>query len=74
MLEKIENLSKRESEVLGLLAVGMKNADIAAQLGVSINTVKTQLKQVYRKLNVTSRYEAMSSYLLNQKNHSTTQL
>ena len=63
MSEDNTTLSKRESEVLELLVAGLKNVQIADKLGVSVNTVKTQLKQVYRKLQVNSRYEAMSNFL-----------
>ena len=63
MSEDNTTLSKRESEVLELLVAGLKNGQIADKLGVSVNTVKTQLKQVYRKLQVNSRYEAMSRFL-----------
>jgi len=51
-------LSASETRVLRLLAVGMTNADIARELTVSINTVKTQVQSIFRKLKVTSRYEA----------------
>ena len=65
-----DTLSKRESQVLDLLVTGMNNQQIASKLGVSVNTIKTQLKQVYRKLQISSRYEAMSMHLQNT-NHST---
>jgi DNA-binding NarL/FixJ family response regulator len=43
----------------------MGNREIANEQGVSINTIKTQLKAVYRKLGVHSRYAAMN-YILKQ--------
>jgi LuxR family maltose regulon positive regulatory protein len=54
----VEPLSQQELRVLRLLAGGLSNAEIARELVVSINTVKTQVKSIYRKLNVNSRYEA----------------
>jgi LuxR family maltose regulon positive regulatory protein len=54
----IEPLSVQEKRVLRLLSAGLSNPEIASELIVSINTVKTQLKSIYRKLNVSSRDEA----------------
>jgi LuxR family transcriptional regulator, maltose regulon positive regulatory protein len=54
----LEPLSPQERRVLRLLAVDLSNAEIAKELGVSINTVKTQVQSIYRKLNVHSRQEA----------------
>ena len=54
----IEPLSDRELEVLQLLADGQTNHEIAQALCVSINTVKTHLKNIYGKLGVHNRREA----------------
>lgn len=53
-------LSAREEEVLDLLARGLPNAEIAAELKVSENTVRFHLKNIYEKLNVTNRTEAVA--------------
>jgi LuxR family maltose regulon positive regulatory protein len=53
-----EPLSVQERRVLRLLAAGMTNAEIARELTVSVNTVKTQTQSIYRKLNVNGRDEA----------------
>jgi LuxR family maltose regulon positive regulatory protein len=55
---QIEPLSPQEMRVLRLLVAGLSNADIAQELVVSTNTIKTQVKSIYRKLNVSSRNEA----------------
>jgi LuxR family maltose regulon positive regulatory protein len=55
---RIEPLSQQEMRVLRLLAAGLSNADIAQELVVSNNTIKTHVKSIYRKLNVRSREEA----------------
>jgi LuxR family maltose regulon positive regulatory protein len=54
----IEPLSAQERRVLRLLVAGMTNAEIARELTVSVNTVKTQTQSIYRKLNVKGRDEA----------------
>lgn len=52
-------LSPREREVLLSLARGCRNDEIAAQLGVSVGTVKTHLRHIYRKLEVEDRISAV---------------
>jgi DNA-binding NarL/FixJ family response regulator len=52
-------LSNRESEVLRLLADGLSNRDIAARMYVTVDTVKTHLGHIYRKLEVESRTHAI---------------
>src|SRR5215203_3827488 len=51
-------LTPREIEVLGLVAAGMTNAQIAKELFVSIRTVETHITSIYHKLGVTSRAAA----------------
>lgn len=53
-----EPLSTRERKVLRLLAAGLSNAEIASELVVSINTIRTQARSIYHKLNVKNRHEA----------------
>lgn len=52
-------LSDRETDVLDLVAKGYAYAEIGDALGISINTVGTYVKQIYRKLAVSSRGEAV---------------
>jgi DNA-binding CsgD family transcriptional regulator len=52
-------LTDRESEVLGLLAKGLANKQIAVALGISEHTVKFHVSSIYTKLNVTNRTEAV---------------
>src|SRR5207248_4487230 len=54
----VEPLSPQELRVLRLLAAGRSNPEIAEALVVSVNTVKTQVQSIYRKLNVNNRWEA----------------
>jgi len=53
-----EPLSAQERKVLRLLAAGNSNAEIAHELVVSVNTIRTQVQSIYRKLNVNNRVEA----------------
>lgn len=55
-------LSKRETEILGLLAQGLPNKLIADQIGLSIETVRVHLKRIYEKLHVHSRTEAAMKF------------
>jgi ATP/maltotriose-dependent transcriptional regulator MalT len=57
------NLSGRELEVLKALFVGRSNKEIARQLGVAESTVAWHLKNIYSKLNVTRRTEAVAAAL-----------
>ncbi|GAA4408174.1 hypothetical protein GCM10023168_25150 [Fodinibacter luteus] len=54
-----EHLTERELEVLAYLPGRMKNEEIAAELFVSVNTVKTHLRNIYAKLGVTERNDAV---------------
>jgi DNA-binding NarL/FixJ family response regulator len=54
-------LSRRESEVLGLVVQGLSNNDIAAALFLSINSVKTYIRSTYRKIGVSTRSQAVAA-------------
>jgi DNA-binding NarL/FixJ family response regulator len=54
-----ELLSERESEVFKLVALGMSNKEIAEKLSVSQRTIKAHLTNIFNKLNVVSRSEAI---------------
>lgn len=58
--ESPANLSAREQEVLGLLVEGYSYKMIAADLGISIDTVRSHIKKIYEKLHVRSMTEAVS--------------
>ena len=57
----IDELSPREQEVLRYLAQGRSNREIAEMLQISINTVKFHLKNIFDKLHVTTRKDAVSA-------------
>jgi DNA-binding NarL/FixJ family response regulator len=56
----VADLSPREAEVLELICRGMSNLEIADQLFVSVNSVKTYVRQVYQKIEVTRRAQAVA--------------
>lgn len=56
----VEPLTEKEKEVLGLLQSGLRNKDVAMRANISITTTKWHLKNVYAKLNVSNRTEAVA--------------
>jgi DNA-binding NarL/FixJ family response regulator len=56
----LEPLSSREAEILALMADGLSNAEIAARLYLSPNTMKSHTQNIYGKLDVHSRMQAVN--------------
>ena len=67
LLESLESrpfrLTERERAVLGLMAEGASNSEIARELGISLSTVKSHVAQIMRKLGTRKRANAIVSYL-----------
>jgi len=61
--KETEALSKREQEVLSYLVKGLAYKEIADKLYLSVETVRTHLRNIYEKLHVRNRSEAMLKYL-----------
>jgi LuxR family maltose regulon positive regulatory protein len=59
-VEEATPLSEREHAVLRLLPTGLSNREISRELYVSVNTVRSHVQAIYRKLEVTSRAEAVA--------------
>jgi NarL family two-component system response regulator LiaR len=60
------NLTERESEVLALVASGLSNAETGRLLHLGVNTVKTHLRNAYRKAGVKNRAQA-AAYVLQHR-------
>lgn len=63
--ERIDKLTRRQLEILALLAKGYLYKEIAEELGIAISTVRAHLHAVYEKLRVQSRTEAVVKFLKN---------
>jgi DNA-binding NarL/FixJ family response regulator len=61
--KQTEKLSKREQEILSFLSKGYRYKEIADVLCISIETVRTHIRNIYEKLHVHSRTEALLKYL-----------
>ena len=59
----LTTLTRRELEVLSALASGRTNKQIARDHGVSLNTVKFHVRNLFQKLGVNSRSQAIAMYL-----------
>ena len=57
--EKVEVLSQRELEVLNLGMEGLSNKEVAIELSLGIRTVQTHWRNIFNKLGVSSRTEAV---------------
>ena len=62
MNDAVSLITPREQEVLHLLAKGMTYLEISIKLGVTAETVKKHLKNIYRKLNVNNNIEALNRF------------
>lgn len=60
--DPIESLSRKEHAILDALATGMSNRDLSKELQISTNTVKFHLSNIYEKLSVKNRTQAIAFY------------
>ncbi len=59
----LPQLTRRENEILGFLAEGLLNKEIASRIDISVETVRFHLRHVYEKLDVCNRTEAVLRYM-----------
>jgi DNA-binding CsgD family transcriptional regulator len=62
--DALHTLTRREREILALVATGQTSANIADQLGIKLPTVKRHLLNMYRKLGTANRVQASNLYHL----------
>jgi two-component system, NarL family, nitrate/nitrite response regulator NarP len=60
--DPIQSLSRKEHAILDALATGMSNRDLSKELQISTNTVKFHLSNIYEKLSVKNRTQAIAFY------------
>ena len=61
--ELTETLSRRERQILEMVALGLTNLEVSNRLGVTVHAVKFHLASIYRKLGVGNRTEAAVALL-----------
>lgn len=61
-LQEVSNLSNREVEVIQLCAKGLQYKEIAYHLGISFETVKKHMRNIYKKLEVQNKVEAINKF------------
>lgn len=61
-IPQVDNLTQREREVIELIAKGRMEKEVAAELFISLKTVKTHISNIYEKLQVRTRVEALNKY------------
>jgi DNA-binding CsgD family transcriptional regulator len=62
----VQSLTRRELEILGLVASGRRSQSIADELGIALPTVKRHLANIYEKLGTANRVQASNLYHLAQ--------
>jgi DNA-binding NarL/FixJ family response regulator len=61
--DELRSLSQRETEVLGLIARGLSTKEVGERLSLTTETIRTYVKNIYEKMHVHSRAEAVAKYL-----------
>ena len=63
----LQSLSRRETDMLEALSRGLTNRELSVDLGISANTVKFHLSNLYDKLSVKNRAQAIAYYYSSRK-------
>jgi DNA-binding NarL/FixJ family response regulator len=64
---RLDLLSKRQADVVRLVAQGMTNRDVAAQLGLSEHTIRNYMFEIFNRVGVSTRVELVRFYLHNEQ-------
>ena len=67
--DPIQQLSRKERAILEALSKGLTNRELASELGISVNTVKFHLSNLFDKLSVRNRAQAIAYYYSNRHPH-----
>jgi len=67
--DPIQQLSRKEQAILEALSKGLTNRELASELGISVNTVKFHLSNLFDKLSVRNRAQAIAYYYSNRHPH-----
>lgn len=59
----IEQLTDHQKYILDLISQGLLNKEIAANLNITVGSIKVQINRIYKKLQVNNRVEAMNKYM-----------
>lgn len=60
--DELRRLSQREAEVLALIARGLSTKEVGDRLSLTVETIRTYIKNIYEKMHVHSRAEAVAKY------------
>ena len=60
--DALRSLSQREAEVLALIARGLSTKEVGDRLSLTVETIRTYVKNIYEKMHVHSRAEAVAKY------------
>lgn len=66
--DELRRLSQRETEVLGLIARGLSTKEVGERLSLTVETIRTYVKNIYEKMHVHSRAEAVAKYFESSEN------
>ena len=58
----MSRLTRREKEIMSLVAKGLPSKEIADELGLTHGSVRTMLTEIYKKMSVSTRVEASNKY------------
>ncbi len=64
LTQKGIRVTRRQAEILALIALGLSDKEVALQLGVTHGTIRTHLKRLFRRYQLHNRMEAVAAWKL----------